>query len=90
MLAGAVGDKRQGVSNALVDQRPFVSCPALKISNFDSERCWITWALTCSTGNLFGGALESALLIAMVFGDGCLTFMVAKVFLIWIAVNRIV
>lgn len=35
----------------------------------------MTCALTWSTGNLFGGALESALLIAMVWGDGSLTLM---------------
>lgn len=74
VLAGVIRDQREAIQILGGYQRTRLGCPALKISNLDSERCWITCARTVSADNRFGGALESALLIATSLGDGCLIF----------------
>jgi hypothetical protein len=42
VLAGAIRHTNQGIYLGFCNQRPLSVRPLLKISNFDSERCWIT------------------------------------------------
>ena len=88
VLAGTVRDEGEGTDDRFRNQRPFTTCPPLKISDFDSERCWITCARTVSTGNRLSGMLESALLIAASFLDGGFVFTARKMLRSSRTVNR--